>query len=76
MVALALASAVERLQCTWVSFQLEIPEEFYSVVFRTFYKRCCLIKINTQVILNYTYQMHIFVLLTKYDSLNNDTAIQ
>ena len=57
MVALALASAVERLQCTRVSFQLEIPEEYYSVVVRTFYKRCCLIEINTQVILNYSHQM-------------------
>ena len=60
MVALALASAAERLQCTRVSFQLEIPEEFCSVVFRTFYKRCCLIKIDTQVILNSTYQMQYY----------------
>ena len=57
MATLALTSAAERLQCTRVSFQLEIPEEFCSVVFRTFYKRCCLIKLNIQVILNYTYQM-------------------
>ena len=71
MVALALASAVERLQCTRVSFQLEIREEFYSVVVRTFYKRCCLIKMNAQVILNYTYQMQYL-----RTSLNNDTAIQ
>ena len=57
MATLALTSAAERLQCTRVSFQLKIPEAFYSVVFRTFHKWCCLIKIITHAILNSAYQM-------------------